>query len=251
MNILRREEIRELIKQKKIISLKEISGAFPTVSAMTIHRDLDYLAKHGLISRVRGGACTLEKTEKQDMPLEISDISHKPEKDIVAQKAVALVVEGSSIYLDAGTTMLELAKIIPDMYLNVLTNGPNIALEMAEKSRPTINLCGGILNRKNLSTSGFSAMDMLSKINIDLAFLSASGYSEEGGFTCGFEEQVTLRRILIEKARSVIILMDSTKIGKMLPYTFAKMEDISYLITDKLITQQILEEASRKNVVVL
>lgn len=251
LNILRREEIKEYIKRKKAVSLKELSSAFPAVSVMTIHRDLDYLAKHGVISRIRGGAKYLETSEKQETQSDLGDISHKPEKDIVAQKAVQFVKEGSAIYLDAGTTMLELAKIIPDMYINVVTNGPNIALEIAEKIRPTINLCGGVLNRKNLSTSGLSAMDMLSKINIDVAFISASGYSVEGGFTCGFEEQVTLRHLLIEKARSVIILMDSTKIGKMLPYTFAKMEDINYLITDKPTTQDILDDARKNNVVVL
>lgn len=129
--------------------------------------------------------------------------------------------------------MMELAKIIPDMYLNVVTNGPDIALAIAEKMRPAITLCGGVLNRKNLAVFGYSALEMLSKINIDVAFISASGYSEECGFTCGFEEQVKLRRLLIEKARSVIILMDSTKFGRMLPYTFAKMEDVNFLVTDQ------------------
>ena len=104
-------------------------------------------------------------------------------------------------------------------------------------------LCGGVLNRKNLAVFGYSALEMLSKINIDVAFISASGYSEECGFTCGFEEQVKLRRLLIEKARSVIILMDSTKFGRMLPYTFAKMEDVNYLVTDQTPSQEMLELA--------
>lgn len=147
--------------------------------------------------------------------------------------------------------MLELAKIIPDLYINVMTNGPNIALEIAEKTKPSIVLCGGVLNRKNLSIFGYYTTDMLSKVNIDIAFIAASGYSQEGGFTCGFEEQAKLRRLLIEKARCVIILMDSTKFGKMLPYTFAKMEDVNYLITDRTPSSELLEAAVKNNVTVL
>ena len=233
-----------------MVSLKELSSEFSTVSVMTIHRDLEFLAKQGFISRIRGGAKYLETADKADTA-EQQDISNKSEKDIVAQKAVAFVQEGSSIFLDGGTTMLELAKIIPDMYLNVITNGPNIALEISEKMRPTINLCGGVLNRKNLSIFGSSALEMLSKINIDIAFISVSGYSTQGGFTCGFEEQAQLRKLLIEKARSVIILMDSTKFGKMLPYTFAKMEDVNYLITDKASSKEMLDDAARSNVTIL
>ncbi len=251
LNILRREKIKDFIKKKKIVSLKELSGEFSGVSVMTIHRDLDFLAKEGFISRIRGGAKYIDTSEKSDTVPDPPDISNKPQKDIVAQKAVGFVQEGSSIFLDGGTTMLELAKIIPDMYINVMTNGPNIALEIAEKMRPAITLCGGVLNRKNLSIFGYSALEMLSKINVDVAFISASGYSEEGGFTCGFEEQAKLRRLLIEKARSVIILIDSTKFGKMLPYTFAKMEDVNYLITDKATSQELLDAAAKNNVTVL
>lgn len=250
MNILRREKIREFIKKRGIVSLKELSAEFSGVSVMTIHRDLDYLASQGMILRIRGGAKYIDDVDKRDGS-EGLDISNKPQKDIVAQKAVDFVREGSSIFLDGGTTILELAKIIPDIYINVMTNGPNIALEIANKMRPAITLCGGVLNRKNLATFGFSAMDMLSRINIDVAFISASGYSVEGGFTCGFEEQAQLRRLLIEKARSVIILMDSTKIGKMLPYTFAQMSDVNFLITDNTSSPELMDAALKNNVTVL
>ena len=180
MNILRREKLKEFIRQKQVVSLKQLTQEFNDVSVMTLHRDLDYLAKEGFILRIRGGAKYLE-TEPKGEGIEVQDISNKSQKDIVAQKAVRFVKEGSSIFLDGGTTMLELAKIIPDMYINVTTNGPNIALEIAEKMRPAVTLCGGVLNHKNLSLFGYSALDMISRLNVDVAFISASGYSEEAG----------------------------------------------------------------------
>ena len=147
MNILRREKLKEFIRQKQVVSLKQLTQEFNDVSVMTLHRDLDFLAKEGFILRIRGGAKYLE-TEPKGEGIEVQDISNKSQKDIVAQKAVRFVKEGSSIFLDGGTTMLELAKIIPDMYINVTTNGPNIALEIAEKMRPAVTLCGGVLNHK-------------------------------------------------------------------------------------------------------
>ena len=142
LNTLRREKIKEFIKHKQIVSLKELSGEFSDVSVMTLHRDLDFLAKEGVILRIRGGAKYLEPMDRVQNE-ESADVCNKSQKDIVAQKAVGFIREGSSIFLDGGTTMMELAKIIPDMYLNVVTNGPDIALAIAEKMRPAITLCGG------------------------------------------------------------------------------------------------------------
>ncbi len=246
MNVLRRENMKEYIRKKGIVSLKELTALFPDVSVMTLHRDLNYLAEEGDIARIRGGAKYVGENHE-----EISDISNKSEKDIVAKKAVDFVKEGSAIYLDCGTTMMELAKILPDMYINVVTCGANVAMEAAKQIHPTINLCGGVLNRNNLSTTGSFAEIILSQINIDVAFVSAAGYSLEGGFTCGFETQASFRRLLIEKARCVIILMDSSKIGRMLPFTFADMQDIDYLITDKKPSPELLELAQKNNVIVM
>ena len=246
MNILRRENMKDFIRQHGIVSLKELSAAFPDVSVMTLHRDLSYLAGEGEIQRIRGGAKFIGEVGASE-----GDIPNKSAKDIIARKAVDFVREGSAIYIDCGTTMMELARIIPDMYSNGVTCGANVALEVAKKTRPTINLSGGVLNRNNLSTTGNFAEIILSQINIDVAFVSASGFSVEGGFTCGVESQASFRRLLIEKARSVIVLMDSSKVGRMLPFTFSGMKDINYLISDKPLPQNILDLAKEHNVEVL
>lgn len=246
MNILRRENIKDFIRQRGIISLKELSAAFPDVSVMTLHRDLNYLADTGEIQRIRGGAKFIENDSLTE-----GDIYNKSAKDIIARKAVDFVCEGSAVYIDCGTTMMELARIIPDIDLNVVTCGANVALEFVKKSKPIVNLCGGVLNRNNLSTTGSFAEVILSQINIDVAFVSASGYAQESGFTCGFENQASFRKLLIEKARSVIVLVDSSKIDRILPFTFADMKDIDYLISDRPLPQNILALAKKHNVQVL
>ena len=80
---------------------------------------------------------------------------------------------------------MALAQTIPDMDLNIFTTGPGIALELGKLSIPTIHMCGGTLNRFNQAVSGQSTLQMLEQINIATAFLGVSGYTEDGGFTCG------------------------------------------------------------------
>ena len=93
--------------------------------------------------------------------------------------------------------------------------------------------------------------EMLSRINIDIAFIVASGYSAEGGFTCGKEAEAFVKHEVIRKARTVAMLLDNSKIGAMLPFTFANMEDIDYLITEAEIPEQTAEEAAKYGVKLL
>ncbi|MCL2544988.1 MAG: DeoR/GlpR transcriptional regulator, partial [Clostridia bacterium] len=74
--------------------------------------------------------------------------------------------------------------------------------------------------------------EILRSLNIDIAFMGASGFSEAGGFTAGEHAECALKRLVLEKAGRVILLMDSSKIGKNMPHTFARPSEIHILVTD-------------------
>lgn len=118
----------------------------------------------------------------------------------MAKKALQLLEPGSAVFLDAGTSSMALAQAMPDMDLNVFTTGPNIALELGKLSIPTIHMCGGTLNRFNQAVSGQSTLRMLEEINIAYAFIGVSGYTAEGGFTCGKEDEMLVKRLMIQRA---------------------------------------------------
>ncbi len=245
INNLRREEIRKYIEGKGVVTVKELSALFSSVSLMTIHRDLDTLEHDGYIVRVRGGAKYVGSTADHEPAYELRAIKNKSAKETIARKAVQLFSGGSAVFIDAGSTMMELAKVIPDIPASIVTNGPNIAMELAKKNNITVNLCGGTLNRSNLTVTGSAAIEMLSRINIDTAFIVASGYSTEGGFTCGREAEAVVKREVIRKARNVVMLIDNSKLGGMLPFTFATMDDIDHMITEAQVPEAIAEEAER------
>lgn len=251
INNLRREEIKKYIENQGVVTIKELSALFSSVSLMTIHRDLDVLEQEGYIVRVRGGAKYLGGTSDHEPAYELRAIKNKRAKEMIAQKASELFGGGRAIFIDAGSTMMEFATVIPDIPASVVTNGPNIAMELAKKGNITVNLCGGTLNRSNMTLTGSAATDMLMHVNIDMAFIVASGYSLEGGFTCGRESEAFVKREVIKKARTVAMLLDNSKIGGMLPFTFATMENIDYMITESQVPEAISDEALKYGVKLL
>ena len=252
MNSLRREQMLEFIKAKDSVSVKELSQMFSTVSFMTIHRDLDFLEEKGLIERVRGGAKYISPDESAFEPaFNEREIANRELKLAIASKAASLIKSGSSVYIDAGTTAYALSKALPNFPLSVVTNSPNIAVSLADRRYVNVMLCGGSLEKKNLSLYGSAAIQMLEKINIDLAFVAASGYSESCGFTCGNDGEATIKSLVCKKARKVALMIDSSKIDSVLPITFANEDDIDYFICDKPLNEEITKKFSEKGIIIL
>ena len=140
---------------------------------------------------------------------------------------------------------------LQDMELSVFTTGPNIAVELMKLSRPSINICGGNLSRDNLALSGRSTLDMIAGINIDTAFIGTGGYTAESGFTGGKESEAAVKALVISKARTAVALTDSSKIGRILPFTFARLPDFNAVVNDGRLPASFLDEAKRLNITVL
>ena len=207
---------------------------FPYVSSMTLRRDIEYFESQGEAIKVRGGARSMKfiTTSMEDtFNLRLSENPDAKEK--VALAAIELIETGRSLFIDSGTTMLKLASLLPDERLTVTTTGPNIALELVKKNQPIVNIVGGMLNRDNISVSGNQALRQINDINIDIAFIVPSGISAQNGLTSGNYSECELKKLVVEKARKVIVLMDNSKLDKILPYTFADLTEVDTIITDK------------------
>lgn len=252
MNQVRRESIGKYIQEKGAVTVKELSTLFPNVSQMTIHRDLEKLEQEGMINRTRGGAvAVVQGSSPIEIKLEARMQTNMKAKREIAKKALQLIEPGSAIFMDAGTSSIALAQALPDMDLNIFTTAPNVAIELGRLAVPTIHMCCGTLNRLNQAVSGQSTLKMLEEINIAVAFLGVSGYTDKGGFTCGKEDEMLVKRLMIERAGKKVILMDSSKCGKILPYTFGNVENVDYIISDGQLPAELLERAKKSGTVVL
>lgn len=231
----RREAIRKFIEEHGEVSIGELAAAFGKWSEMTIRRDLDFLSGEHSIILTRGGARYLPGRYGLSEDIYSEREQRNPQsKQRLAEKALSLFEPGKGIFLDAGTTSMVLARRLPDENMVVVTSAPNIALEIAtRKARPAVVMLGGTLARNTISVSNPGIETQLAELNIDTAFMSTSGFDEAAGFSVGHQLDGLLKRAVIKRARRVVMLVDSSKVGSMMPFTFARLEDIDVLVTDE------------------
>ncbi len=253
MNKERRNEINSYIQTKGEVTMNDLVKLYPEVSSMTIRRDLDYLEKQHEIIRTRGGAKSiayLSSNLKEEKYLQKSLI-HIEEKSLIARKAVKLISPGRSIFLDAGTTIMTLAKLIPNERYYIFTSAPDVAMEVLFSTSSTVNLTGGEISRDNLVVCGAGAVEFMKNVNIDVAFISVPGFSINNGFSCRDINDSQLKKAIIERAAKVVVLMDSSKIGINMPYTYARFADIDIIIGDDKLPEKFRTEAEASGVTVL
>ncbi len=246
MNKIRQAQIKEFIENKNVVTIKELCTRFPDVSLMTIHRDLDALEDAGAIVKFRGGARSVRYAGDPEFNVRMRE--NNAGKLLIAKKAMELIQPHSAIFLDASTTNLALARVLPDMNLNIFTTGPSIALELCRLHNPVITLCCGTINRKNLALSGRNTLEMLEKINIDMAFIGVSGCSVDAGFTCGTEGDMLVKHMVIQKARTSVLMCSKEKLSCLMPYTFAEFSDVDYLISDGPMPENFVKAAQEAGV---
>lgn len=229
----RQEKIKKMLAQTGVVYYKDLEAVFPDVSTMTLRRDMAKLECDGLAVRVRGGARRAAVDGEAREPVYTRRERENVEVKVrIAREALKFLEPERSVFLDSGTTVMEFAKMMPDMKLNILTTGPNIAMETITGSNRSVNMVGGAVNSDNCSVSGAQAMAFIKSVNIDIAFITPSGYSRTGGFTCGNYAESELKRYIIKKANRVILLTAAYKLDKSLPFTFAGLKDADVIITD-------------------
>lgn len=246
------QQITDLIDKRGKISLKQLHEYFSDLSFMTLRRDLFLLEEQGKIIRVRGGAMSVKDVQKTSgVPYTKKTTIHTDEKIAIASKAASLIDEGASIFLDAGSTALYLAKEMPDVPCNVFTNGLAVATELCKKKNVTVNLLGGTLIKDNLSTASSLSSMYFADSNFELAIISAAAFTPENGFSCGSQVEADMFKIVRKKAKFTYMMLDSSKIGKIKPHTFARLEDIHVLITDEAFPEGLKNELKSMDIIVM
>lgn len=241
----RRNAIFDITEQKGEVSIKELEELFPEYSQMTIRRDLDFLENEGKIVKIKGGAKSITHLSRERFKTAEDEYGHREflnaaQKQIIAEKALSVIEPDRSFFLDAGSSVMCLARKMPHERYFIITNGINVAMEASLNKNAVVNLIGGQISRNNLCVSGAGATEHLKNLNIDIAVLGVSCFSDDSGFTNADFDQCEIKRLAAKKAKKTVVLMDSTKIGRSMPYTFCHLEDIDVLISE--LNPQILKK---------
>lgn len=236
----RLQTVKEFIQSRGEVTTSELQRFYADYSAMTLWRDLKLLEDQGCIRRIHGGAISmLAATPQVEGIYSKRAREHIHEKNVIARAAIPYISTGHAVYLDAGSTTMNVANLMGQERFTVITSGANIAIELSQRHTCDVLLTGGQISENTLSCSGETAEAFVRSINIDLAIMSSSGYSLASGFTIGSHSESMLKRCVIERASRVIMLMDSSKFNRSLPFTFASFSDIETLITDSVLSDDI------------
>lgn len=228
----RHEIIISEVNSKGAATLKELSKLMK-VSESTVRQDVIELDQKNLIKRVHGGAYTRDnKTLNLDIWLESREQLEQDAKMNIAQKALEFIKNKSLIFIDAGTTTNELAKLLPNSKICVVTNSFSVANTIRNKSEIEIILIGGNVKKTTSNVIGSLAIDNLSMFNFDAGFFGANGYEKNVGFTTPELQECLFKKAALNKSKEKFILLDESKLNMNYKFSFASNKDDLTLITN-------------------
>jgi len=218
-----------LAKDGRIIA-KDVSQEL-ALSEDTIRRDLRELAADGLLQRVHGGALPASPTVAN---LAARRTMATEEKQRLGRKAVTLISRQQRVFIDGGTTHLELVRALPlDLGLTVITHSPTIAAALEPHQAIDVILIGGTLFRHSMVAVGAAALDQIQRLHIDVAFIGLTGLHPKEGGTTGDYEEAAIKRAVISRAAETVALMTQEKLGAVSAYMVSSVKDLASVVVPR------------------
>jgi DeoR family transcriptional regulator of aga operon/DeoR family fructose operon transcriptional repressor len=228
----RQERIVDLLEKQGRVSVSALSERFG-LSQATIRTDLETLVQEGLIVRTHGGAI-LADDSGIEISFELRRRLRAVEKRRIGAAAAAMIEDGEAIVLDASTTALAIANQIRDRReLTVVTNGIYIALALIDSPGVTVFMPGGFLRRDSVSMVGDDGRELIQRYHVQCGFFGAKGITLREGLTDVNCDEVAIKHDMLGHARQVIAIVDSTKWGKVGFASFATIDQVDCVITDR------------------
>lgn len=229
----RQQAIAELVRSSGRCSVAELALEF-AVTTETVRRDLSALAAARVVRRVHGGAVLSPTPTVVESGLDERDKIRAREKERIAQAAASLLPDaGGSIFIDAGSTAGRLAALLTrDTRLTVFTHAVPVAARAATLPDVELHLLPGRVRTTTQAAVGAETVRSIGRLRVDVAFLGANGVSADHGFSTPDVDEAAVKAALVRAARYVVVLADSTKLGRDATASFAGLPQVDRLITD-------------------
>lgn len=239
--IERQEKILRLVTDKGVVSVAELMAEL-AVSHMTIRRDIQRLERSHAIVSVSGGIALPERSRLLREPSHLDKtLMFSQQKAAIARLALEQIKPDSTLYLDAGTTTLALARLLLEREdLLVVTNDFVITNLLAEQGRCQLIHTGGTLCRENRSAVGHFAASMVKNLFIDVAFISASSWNLRGLSTPN-ENKAAVKAAVAQVSERRILLCDSSKYGRVANYLALPLTKLELIISDSGLSQDAVD----------
>jgi DeoR/GlpR family transcriptional regulator of sugar metabolism len=226
-------------RQQRILSLLEERGTVRTIDLAedfavtdeTIRRDLQVLDEARQLTRIHGGASSLSGRPKLQSFTERRTVEID-RKQAIARAVLDGIQPGKTYAFDSSTTAFELVSILPDLPYRVVTNAYAVLDHLIRMENVDLISTGGRYDPKTQTFIGSDSQTALRRYHIHTAFISCIGLDPQRGASEGFEQQALFKENLIDIANEVVLLVDSTKLGRQSEYFFAGLESVTTIVTD-------------------
>ena len=226
----RREQILDLLGVDGRVVASELATALG-VSLDTVRRDLDELAAAGALRRVRGGALPPSPVSPRFVDRAGQDVALK--QSIAGIAIERLLVSGQVIALGGGTTIRELARLLPDsLESTVLTSAPDVAVDLLDRPGLEVQLLGGPVNRETRTVVGVEAIEALAGVRPDVCVLGACSVDIDAGVTVMHRDEALVTRALMRAASRTAVIAASAKLGTAAQWVVGGVDEVDVLVTD-------------------
>jgi len=212
------------------------------LSEDTIRRDLRDLAAAGLLQRVHGGALPASAA--------VGDFSARQQlassgKARIGRAAARLVQAGQVVFLDGGTTAIQLAKHLPpQLRATVVTHSPNVAIELIGHAGIEVELIGGRLFKHSVVSVGAAAIEGVARVRADIFFMGVTGVHPDAGLTTGDAEEAAVKRAISRQAGETVVLASEEKIGAASPFLVIPLAGADTIVVDRDLPHALMKACS-------
>ncbi|MGG1690012.1 DeoR/GlpR family DNA-binding transcription regulator [Heyndrickxia ginsengihumi] len=234
--------IRDYVFEHQTVSLDELVKKFD-VSKNTIRRDIQELVDSGEIKKVYGGV-SVNHTSLE--PFTDRTARNQQLKKLIAKRAANFVEDGDIIFIDSGTTTVEMLEYLKTKQITVITNNLDFIINSLPYESLNVISTGGILERTTKSFATIKNMELFNTYNINKAFMASTGVSIMNGVTNSSPLESQIKQIVVEKSAKVYLLVDHYKFDKSALMTYCTLDQIDYLITDAM-PDKSYEEYAKEN----
>jgi DeoR/GlpR family transcriptional regulator of sugar metabolism len=226
----RHAKILEVLERDGRVSVSDFSARMD-VSEMTVRRDLQVLEERGALARVHGGAVPVQ-SRSYEPPFAVRALRNPEGKRRIGEAAAALLADGETVVLDAGTTMLEVARALKGRELRVLAVNLRVAAVLADEPGISLMVSGGAVRQGEQSLVGPLAERAFADLAFDTLVLAVGGVDPEIGITDYRLEDASLKRAALASARRCVVVADSDKLGQVAFARTCPLADVDVLVTD-------------------
>jgi DeoR family glycerol-3-phosphate regulon repressor len=228
----RQTEIVSLLRETGRVAVEELAAKFD-VSPQTIRRDLNEMSEARIITRVHGGA--IVASGSRNLSYDARKVLAQPQKRLIGEAAARLIDDNSSLFINIGTTTEEVAHALAGRSgLLVITNNLHVATELYRDRAIDVIVTGGSVRPTDGGIVGATTVDLIRQFRVDTAVIGISAIDEDGTLLDYDIREIHVSRAIIDNARRVILVADSSKFARSAPARLGSLADIDILVTDHL-----------------